>query len=819
MRTLSATLLAGQQAARIAPLWKVVLTKSGSATQTFEKDRVLDIDHMLKPTDCHATLRLDNTDGTLTALALEGYKAVISYGVNTSGGGEEYSPCAPLWVVGQRLDSLEGRLVCYLDLIGIPNLLAEDRARTPYQPASTDTKTVKDIINDMFDGTMPAFDACPTYTVTFDSEDALIDVYTPKDAFRVYVNGSRMAALRRVLDWTGCVFRFEDDGEIHIQDPTTSITWTRPTGGSGWTNPANAYDADADPPTTYANAAVGSSQVPAYTGGYLELTHAGVSSSLLRVYPRFASSGGTQKLEVQVEYGGEWHMLHSGTFTSEAWLYLSLGSAKTVTGVRIRGWADTATIFYIYDVQLGPPDYIYSLDTGHAFFSEAYRSRLVIPNKVVVETPPDASPAYTGNAADADSYAALGYYITQYEQTHLASDAQGTALATALLSHYQMHAEKGSATVPLNVGAELYDYVAVVDDRQTTFRSGNIGTIHRRVSVGKDGTTWEMTFSFGGWLTARDLMAQLEIHDSGFGSAGQSFSKLSVKNLWAENIHATNMTFGALFNLDDLEENPSSPTYTRVLTTHLDAHGLKVSSDTTFVAGYDPTDKLDKASETLDDIVNEGTTYQRLRATDISAGHIKLTDNVVVDGEWYDEHGVEIDSATGITVYGTAAAFRTRATKDGTDQCYVGADGFIYAGAGAIWLSATGMTIKGDESGGAFFTMIDHADAVRGYVLHRDSDDVFAILAVGADLFLGAGTGKDIVLGDSLIPSVSLTPDLGSAAKLFEYGYIDKLHVPTSIALFGHAEAGQRLKANYNNWAAHGDVVNALVDLGLLDQA
>ena len=39
-----------------------------------------------------------------------------------------------------------------------------------------------------------------------------------------------------------------------------------------------------------------------------------------------------------------------------------------------------------------------------------------------------------------------------------------------------------------------------------------------------------------------------------------------------------------------------------------------------------------------------------------------------------------------------------------------------------------------------------------------------------------------------------------------------------NIGLFGGSPVGQRLKADYNNWASLSDVVQALVDIGILDQ-
>jgi hypothetical protein len=49
---------------------------------------------------------------------------------------------------------------------------------------------------------------------------------------------------------------------------------------------------------------------------------------------------------------------------------------------------------------------------------------------------------------------------------------------------------------------------------------------------------------------------------------------------------------------------------------------------------------------------------------------------------------------------------------------------------------------------------------------------------------------------------------------------VDKaFKVSGSIGFFGNAPVAQRAKASYNNWAAFGDVVNALVDLKLFDAA
>lgn len=222
MRVLSATKLeSAQKASLIDALWKIVLT-SGT-THTYEKDRVLDIKHTEEAFSHKATVLLDNSDGTLTDLSLQGYKGVISYGMITEAG-EEYSATAPLWVMAQELDSSPGVLTCTLELIGIPNMLAEDRASEAYIPTSSDTKTVKDIISDMFDDTMTCFSHCNTYGIEWEGTNTLADSYTPKDGFRIYKGGSRLAALRRLLDYTKSVVRFRADGKLYIFEPITTGT-------------------------------------------------------------------------------------------------------------------------------------------------------------------------------------------------------------------------------------------------------------------------------------------------------------------------------------------------------------------------------------------------------------------------------------------------------------------------------------------------------------------------------------------------------------------------------------------------------------------
>lgn len=225
MRDLSATKLEiAQKKASLNPLIKITLTHS-TDTVTLREDKILNISHEEEPYRASCKLVCDNSDGYFTELDFKGWKAVISYGLLTKNG-EEFSDTSPLWVIAQQLDSSEGKLICTLTMVGIPNMLSEDRASASYVPDEDDSKTVKTLIREIAGDSgvthLACFNHTQKYDVAFDSEDSLIDSYKPKDTFRVYINSSRLAAIRRLLDYTWCVIRYGADGKLHILKPTIS---------------------------------------------------------------------------------------------------------------------------------------------------------------------------------------------------------------------------------------------------------------------------------------------------------------------------------------------------------------------------------------------------------------------------------------------------------------------------------------------------------------------------------------------------------------------------------------------------------------------
>lgn len=397
MRTLSATLEAIQKLGRYKPLFRVVLTYTGETSYEYTNksaNPVKIIDQPESPDSQTAEIIIDNSDKTLTDIDLEGYKAVVSWGATTSEG-DEYSSCAPLWVIAKTCYSAQGRLVCRLSLAGKPNVLHEEKAIDPYTPATDDTKTLKTLIREIAADAgasfHPSYQFYPKHNVTFDSEDSLIDTYIPKESFRIRLNDRRWEKISELLFFTGCVMRVEDDEDIHIFEPTIS----------------------------------------------------GAS------------------------YDYEYELLASGE---------------------------------------------------HTFFNKAYRKRLVIPNIVFVRSHLVAdTDFYAGQASDTSSISEIGYKF-EYHELRLESDEQAEAIADAFLAHYKLAAEGGSGLVPMNFGAEVYDYNKFTDSRAGDSVTGNIGYLNRHWDV-DSGKMPTMQVAFGkprlsGWLnTLNTLLSSLAAED------------------------------------------------------------------------------------------------------------------------------------------------------------------------------------------------------------------------------------------------------------------------------------------------------------------
>ena len=153
-------------------------------------------------------------------------------------------------------------------------------------------------------------------------------------------------------------------------------------------------------------------------------------------------------------------------------------------------------------------EYEFNVSGSHTFFSKSVRNRFINPNKVIAASHPDHSPQYTGSSTSATSYALDPKTQTVYRR--LDSSAQAGLIAAALIEQYELDAERGFATVPMNAGQELWDYVKVTDSRQGDSKVGNIQFLQRNVKIptGNEGLTFNMMIAFGK-VTAQSLLANM----------------------------------------------------------------------------------------------------------------------------------------------------------------------------------------------------------------------------------------------------------------------------------------------------------------------
>lgn len=191
-----------------------------------------------------------------------------------------------------------------------------------------------------------------------------------------------------------------------------------------------------------------------------------------------------------------------------------------------------------------------------------------------------------------------------------------------------------------------------------------------------------------------------------------------------------------------------------------------------------------------------------------AAGDVSASGNFVGDIKVSDTTGVALTAADGVlTMAGLKAAGNNEnITFDFESTTNIVA---ISSGSGANLKFARNFTVD-DNTGMWFGTDFDFA--IKNPGGRGDSWDIVQTLGTET-LRLRMDTsghfdfqsGNITTLGKLTCAEAEINGDLN--------------HDGTNAGFFGTAPVSQRLKANYNNWAALGDVVDALVALGLFDQA
>ncbi len=347
---------------------------------------------------------------------------------------------------------------------------------------------------------------CQAYDVVFDSEDSLIDTYCPVDGFRIAESESRLDVINALLRYTGCVKIIKADGKIHVFVPVTTgvvydYQYELETGididvGSA----AIARDGPASALFTLIDLAN-----PANASGVITSVEVWAVTNItgLRVGSFYLVSGTTYKCRDSVTIGAVTagsKQTFSTRFSIQAGDFIGCYYATGTlhSGAGGSGWMYVSGEYIdpndsaIFALQAGQALSLYGLRaTEHEFFSKSLRKALVTPDKITVHSYPDDESQYSGSYTDSESYALVP--IEDFVRAKLTSNAQATAIATAMIGQLQMASQRGSATVPCNLGAEIFDYVKVTDSRQSDSRAGNLGYLKRWYTPGR---VFNMGFSF-----------------------------------------------------------------------------------------------------------------------------------------------------------------------------------------------------------------------------------------------------------------------------------------------------------------------------------
>jgi hypothetical protein len=250
------------------------------------------------------------------------------------------------------------------------------------------------------------------------------------------------------------------------------------------------------------------------------------------------------------------------------------------------------------------------------------------------------------------------------------------------------------------------------------------------------------------------------------GSAWQELQADEIadleKGIFTREVKSSSLTVDGLVLLDQLD---TSGSYGLTLKTQLSAGKLLLSSACTFATGYDPSGKeiaIHRDTTAPSDTAKLwwDTTLNEMKQWNGSAW-------VAFTGEWYRQSGVALDATKGIRLYGGQMALITYPSlvdylNDTNRQCYIGTDGKIYAGAGAVALDVGGILIKG-----AKLTLQDSAGTYSG-IIYIDSTGYLRLDA-------WSRTRIDALwvlwVSSSLVPSSHNSLDLGASTKRWKNVY------------------------------------------------
>ena len=517
-----------QESASKVPRCKLVLTSGATEYTYYGPDTVLRFEHS-ETDDSHVTdLLLNNADGTFTSLDLKGFTANLFHGLDTSIG-YQYSCTAPKVVADKKCISYRGKLLCRLLLTGYPDYLRKQKAKLRYEHNATSTKTVKDLITEVMDGD-PVSESLYEQQLTANTNNAAYGTCAG-GGHHLIIDGRTVFAisfkLKKVGSPTGNVtFHIaKHDFETGITDEAT-VVWGN---ASTLTTSSTFYEATLATPyivSSEENIVIWWDHATGDSSNYVSGAYNDFDVKSGEHYVNILSSGteffdyisdmdcaykykytyaGISVFEdepsYEVVYDSEDSLIDSYC-PAESFIIEEGDNRKAVvdgllwhTGCQSRWEHDGKLHVFVPTISGTTYDAEYAL-SGHVFFDKSVKDGLVSPNKYVVRSLLTQSTSYSGTATSAASYAL--HPAIEYIRIAATSDAQCAAMAAALISHQELAAQQGGATVPVNVAQELYDYIKITDARAGDSKTGNIGALTVYYESGYFGKArYDMSFQFG----------------------------------------------------------------------------------------------------------------------------------------------------------------------------------------------------------------------------------------------------------------------------------------------------------------------------------
>ncbi len=461
-----------------------------------------------------AEIVLNNADKRFTDLNLKGLTAVISY---DQGSGLTATPA--LTVVSQDDITSVGRYQTVLSLVGIPDLLEEDKASKAYIHDATNTKTVKDLLTEVFDGTAVA----STVTAEQATTDSFFNMYEGSIILVgqiLHIKSRTVSSIQFYLKKVGSptgdvIFYLRPLDESFLESKVLSDASALTTDGVWYEatfDTPRAVDEDVSIYCAYQDGdsnnyvAIGYNSTGVVAGEYLGLRYAVGEWNL------YNGKNGTPNLDCGYKYSysgaGVDCFTHTTSYTavfdSESSLmdtYQPRDSFEIKEG-ESRLDVVTKLLDYVSDLKRiesdNQPHFFTTPSSGNSytsdkgeFYTHGNRKSLVIPNKIVVKSFDDAD-GFEGSATSAASFA-LRPITGSPVRAYVTDNAQAQSVAEAVILRLEVNAQVGSSSVPMTNYEQIWNYVTVTNKWNGSTTTGNIAYLNR-FSMGGH---FQQFFSFG----------------------------------------------------------------------------------------------------------------------------------------------------------------------------------------------------------------------------------------------------------------------------------------------------------------------------------